>query len=221
MVARSVPSLCKNMDKKRFNSIISPLLNFDKTSSRTLIFPSLSCIRRIQNNSLPNSTAKFIAEGVYSRGLFTAVQYRQNCILYFPKYGMNELGISFEFTGCVMAQFCCNGICYIAHIYLEPGHDTRQDWNNFVQNAAADLNNHYSDFILFKPYCSIIRTFYEEQFISGRVTISVCGIIEGNSCYSGIMNMNDCTLLHCTRINDVQSVIGALNNQNFNNVIIR
>lgn len=208
------------MDKERFNSIISPLLNLDKTSSRRLTFPSLSCIRRMQNNSLPNSTAKFIEEGVCNRGLFTAVQYRQDYILYFPKYEMNELGISFEFSGCVMAQFCCNGIYYIAHIYLESGHDTRQDWNNFVQNAAVDANNRYSDFILFKPYSSIIKEYYNEHFILGQVTLSVCGIIEGNSCYSGIMEMNDCTLLHCTRINNVKSVIGRLTAQNYNNVMI-
>lgn len=208
------------MKNEFFNSTISPRLDLYKTSSVRLTFPSLSSIRRIENNNLPNSTARFIAEGACDRGIYTAVQYRQGYILYFPKQEMSELGISFEFTGCIMAQFCCNGTYYIAHIYLEPGHDTRQDWNNFVQNAAVDLNNQFSDFILFKPCCSVVKDHYEQHFIPGQVTISVCGIIEGNSCYSAIMDMNNCTLLYSVRINDVKSVIGALNNQNFNNVII-
>lgn len=176
----------------------------------------------MQNNNLPNSTAIFIEEGICYRGVVTAVQYRQNYILYFPKCNMNELGLSFEFSGCVMAQFCCNGIYYIAHIYLEQGHDTRQDWNNFVRNAAVDINNHYNDFILFKPYNGVIEDIYAAHYKenNGNFFISVCGIIEGNSCYSGIMNMNDCTLSYLIRINDVKSVVGTLNNQNFNNVII-
>lgn len=214
------------MDIERFNSIVAPLLDMDKQSARRVSFPLLSSVRNVMFN-IPDVPQEFIMEGVSYRGLVTAVQYRQDHILYYPKTDSNEMGLSFEFTGCVMAQFKCNGTTYIAHIYLEPGHDTRNAWNQFVRTAANDMNNEFGDFVLFRPYASFHKDFYEERVGEAysrnaplSVSVSVCGIMEGFDCYSIIMSMTDCHILHAIRINDTRQVMGILTVQNMWNVFV-
>lgn len=214
------------MNIERFNSSLAPLLNIDKQSARRVTFPSLSSVRNV-DLKIPDVPEEFVMEGVSYRGLVTAVQYRQDHILYYPKTKPNELGLSFEFTGCVMAQFKCNGTTYIAHIYLEPGHDTRNAWNQFVRTAANDMKNEFGDFVLFKPYASFHKDFYEEQVREAysrnaplSVSVSVCGIMDGFDCYSIIMSMTNCHILHAIRINYAQKLIEPLTTKNMDQVFI-
>ena len=208
------------MDIERFNNIIAPLLNFDKTYVKRINFPALSSIRILDAN-IPNTDGHFKMQGVCYNGLITAVRFRQDYILYYPRNN-NELGISFEFTGCVMAQFCCNGIYYIAHIYLEQGHDTRKFWNNFIEKAVRDTNNEFKDFILFRPYSPFIKTYYEDRYAKmfPNIDISICGVIENSDCYSCIMDMKNCKIIYAVRTNDVQKNYGKLTMQNYRNVLI-
>lgn len=208
------------MDIQRFNNIIAPLLNISKTNERRMNFPALSNIRVLDTN-IPQVDKHFKMQGVCYYGAITAVQFRQDYILYYPKKN-SELGISFEFSGCVMAQFCCNGISYIAHIYLEQGHDTRNYWNSFIEKAAIDTSNEFKDFILFRPYSHFAKVYYEERYsqMFPNIDISVCGIIENMDCYSCVMDMKSCEIIYAVRNNDVQKIIGKLTPQNYRNVLI-
>lgn len=71
---------------------------------------------------------------------------------------------------------------------------------------------------LYRPFTSISR---DRLIRVGNNDLSVCGIIEGNTCYSCLMDKNDCTIKHCTRINDsIMRVTGKLRANNYHNVII-
>lgn len=192
------------------------MLNRDKRSTRSNFFPALPSVP-LPHSMLPDADEKFRCEGVNYNGLATAVQFREGSILYYPKSSEEELAISFEFTGCVMAQFYYERTCYVAHIYLAQGHDTRESWNLFIKKSAL-FHRDIHDLTLFRPFTSINR---DHLIRVGNNDLSVCGIIEGNTCYSCLMDKNDCTIKHCTRINDpIMRVTGKLRANNYHNVII-
>lgn len=212
--------MCKSISWNKlstFNTAIAPILNQHTHQRLQFNFPHILPTIEIEEN-LPYMNESFIQRGA-SLNNVTTVEYQPGKIIYYPK-GNNILGISFEFSGCAMVQFKYDNTYYIAHISLP---EACHNWNVFINNIRNNTKE-YKDFILFKPYSFPVKDYYESEVVRTFPTndhnISICGIIENENCYAGIMRMTDCKLQYCVRIHDVKRIDGVLNQSNYNNIIL-
>ena len=111
--------------------------------------------------------------------------------------------ISFEFSGCYMARFKYDGVCYACHIYKNSSSniDCKDLWNNFIDGAAAQL----SDVILFNPFLQ--STEEAKKLRRNSEEISICGIIttEGN-CFTSILNHREANFIETKKAANVPIV---------------
>lgn len=97
----------------------------------------------------------------------------------------NSESLSFEFSGCAMAQYKENGVTYAAHICLygmgNEG-DCREVWNEFIQKREI------TDVILFYPKTEALQILQSKRWKPDR-TIDICGYIIENKCYSAVIDI--------------------------------
>lgn len=99
--------------------------------------------------------------------------------------------LSFEFSGCAMAQYKKNGVKYAAHICLygmgNEG-DCREVWNELIQKTEI------TDVILFYPKTEALQ---KEQLevcrkrMKSAEIITICGYIKGEKCYSAVIDIDE------------------------------
>lgn len=103
----------------------------------------------------------------------------------------NSESLSFEFSGCAMAQYKENGVTYAAHICLygmgNEG-DCREVWNEFIQKREI------TDVILFYPKTEALQILqFEKCKETGKSAeiITICSYIKGEKCYSAVIDIDE------------------------------
>ena len=182
-------------------------------------FPNLGSLNQNGGGFLPFMDNHFKTYGCQLQDT-SVVKYRQGLISYYSKNN-NSIGISFEFSGCAMAQFSYLDQTYIAHISLHQrgsAYDTRLFWNAFLQKIVnKGLGSRYTDFKLFRPFDQTA----EVLIINHGLNFDCCGIIDlqGN-CYSAIVSKTDCRAIQIWRRNDAIIVNGRLSGTNVHQLIL-
>lgn len=203
------------MNTYLFNSHHSRYINDDMQR-----LPNLRSLNQNGGGPLPFMNNRFNVLGCQLTNT-SIVAYRQGYISYYEKNN-NSIGISFEFTGCAMAQFSYFNRTFIAHIslHLPPGHpyDTRHYWNLFLWGIAnSGLRNGYRDFILFKPFDDTALVIIRNH---GR-NYSCCGIIDQqNVCYSAVISKTNSEAIQMWQRNNAIRVRGPLTVANFRQLCI-
>lgn len=175
-------------------------------------FRGWQCYR---NNYLPFFDSSFLFLGC-KRAHISIVRYSQGAITCYEKE-QNCIGLSFEFTGCAMAQFSYADKTYILHISLHgPRHvyDMRNQWNIFLDKIATkSLGRKFHDFKLFKPFDQTALVLLRNHGLN----YDCCGIIDINGdCYSALVYKPDCSIFKMWRRNDAKIANGNLTATNLN-----
>lgn len=148
------------------------------------------------------------------------VKYDQGFISYYEKSN-NSIGVSFEFSGCAMAQFSYLDKTFIAHISLHPPgnvYDTRNNWNLFLRKIVNhSLGNRYKDFILFKPFDNTALVIMSNHGIN----YDCCGIIDQQDvCYSAVISKTNGQAIKMWRRNNIVQVHGQILTNNVSQLLL-
>lgn len=138
-----------------FNSFILPpklsLENHMQTTSITL-FDGIGNIQAVEKGTKAIITCTTPQDSASSDiSTYDAVLYETNFIAVSKK--TTKFGLSFDFTGCLMAQFTVEGQKYIAHISTTSSKEEFDCKNEFVWflNIVNYLKGPVHDVVLFKP----------------------------------------------------------------------
>ena len=151
-----------------------------------LHFKTLNFNNNVRINPMSNT---FVDYGVCINRNIGVVMYHQGRIAFYDITNCKHGGISFQFTGCALAQFSHFGRKYIAHISLHEVnsiYDTRRDWNSFLQNILDNnIQAQFVNFILFRPFDETAKILSIKYYPNGNC----CGIIDSqNNCFSAILD---------------------------------
>ena len=187
-----------------FNGLHSIYINDDM-----IRYPNLISLNQNGGVFLPFMDNHFKIYGCHLPNT-SVVKYRQGEISYYSKKN-NSIGISFEFSGCAMAQFSYLDQTYIAHISLHQrgnAYDAGSYWNAFLEKIVNNgLGSRYTNFKLFKPFDQTAETIIRNHGLN----YDCCGIIDQQGiCYSAIVSKINCSAIQMWQRSDAIIVNGRL-----------